>query len=130
MAKAVRLVLLHGWRMDDAEGGRNSWVVGRWDSLASARLQQHVQVHAHCGCPICCETFAPGDAVVNLPCNHNFHAVCSGLPPSPASGGSTSAREYSSGICAWLCEGQGTCPCCRADVLYGFTGGHAARASS
>uniref|UniRef100_A0A7S1PNY6 RING-type domain-containing protein n=1 Tax=Alexandrium catenella TaxID=2925 RepID=A0A7S1PNY6_ALECA len=30
-------------------------------------------------CLICLEDFAPGDALVYLPCNHHFHASCAGI---------------------------------------------------
>jgi hypothetical protein len=42
-------------------------------------------------CPICCEPFAVGDALVRLPCVHVFHDGC---------------------IVPWLLR-RNTCPCCR-----------------
>jgi hypothetical protein len=60
---------------------------------------------SHANCPICYERFHAADTVVNLPCNHNFHAVCSG----PAS-------DCCNGICAWVASGHVTCPCCRTAI--------------
>jgi hypothetical protein len=54
-------------------------------------------------CPLCHEAFASNDIVLNLACNHNFHACCS-------TGGASSV-----GICDWLGTNV-TCPYCRAVV--------------
>lgn len=97
-----------GWTMDDAMAGRDAWVAFGWSERDGAqRVDAHrVDMHAHDECPICQEKFKTEDVVVNLPCNHNFHAACE------------NGRE-SSGICFWLEKGvapRATCPCCRAPV--------------
>lgn len=65
-------------------------------------------------CPICHDRFHASDVIVNLPCNHNFHAVCHRDDPRGAGGGN------GGGMCAWLQSGHGTCPCCRAAVIRNF----------
>jgi len=116
MCRAARLVLERGWSMDDMLAGRHSWVASRWDAMQSARCHDQplsnlqppiATTHDHC--PICYERFCAADVVVNLPCNHNFHAACHSQPTTSASGGG--------GICAWLAAGQHSCPCCRAEVF-------------
>ena len=107
MTQAARLVIERGWRMDDAEMGREGWVVARWDALAGARppwppVGMHPTAHSHCA--ICDESFAASDAVVNLPCNHNFHAMCNRGDQQP------------SGLCGWAAAGHLTCPCCRTTI--------------
>lgn len=54
-------------------------------------------------CPICWETFAHGDVVVELPCNgkHKYHKEC---------------------ITEWMNGGHMTCPTCRDDVSWAEAG--------
>ena len=131
MCRAARMVLDDGWRMDAPLGG-GGWVVAPWSTLCrtpgAVRVRDDVSGtfdgdptlgacmhangngngHAHAQppretlCPICHDVFCSGDVVVNLPCNHNMHAVCN--------------CEQQGGLCAWLAAGQATCPCCRAPI--------------
>jgi hypothetical protein len=129
MCRALRMVLDQGWRMDDLLGGRRAWLVSRWDRLSASRTHATSDADADISdysafwmdglrvtdarrvakadgvCPICHDDFRPLDVVVNLPCNHNFHAACHGRP-----------HGEHGGLCAWLEAGRGTCPCCRALV--------------
>ena len=104
MRSASNLISESGWVMDDAMAGRDAWVASSWEHVGLMRLTPGgLDPMAHDECPICQERFSRSDIVVNLPCNHNFHAVC-----HPASGG---------GLCAWLETEQASCPCCRVAVF-------------
>ena len=107
MTSAARLVVERGWRMDDSADGRRSWVVARWERLRSSSVCNHQSST----CPICHETFSASDAVVNLPCNHDFHAVCITEDRTHAKRG-----IQASGLCAWLASGHVSCPMCRASI--------------
>ena len=122
MCRAARLVLERGWRMDDLLAGRRGWVASRWDLLPSARRHdqqvsrlQPAIAGLHDTCPICYERFRAADVVVNLPCNHNFHAACHSPQHQPPPFGAS----LGGGICAWLAAGNHSCPCCRAEVFLG-----------
>jgi hypothetical protein len=111
MREATRLVTC-GWTMDDTHCGRKGWVVARWEVLQRTPWLARVDAAAvspvaHANCPICYESFQPRDCVVNLSCNHNFHATC-----ASASGGGAGRG----GIIEWVASDRSTCPCCRADV--------------
>ena len=136
MCRAARMVLERDWRMDDALASRRAWLVSRWDRMRGSRLQQNPQLRSqgddfwmmdgprvpfaarsndettHDHCPICMERFQMFDVVVNLPCNHNFHAAC----PSSAPAGLAAPHVATGGVCAWLVAGHDTCPCCRAAI--------------
>jgi hypothetical protein len=125
ICRAARLALEDPtkWRMDDLFAGRRGWVATTWELLPEARTKilsiggdsaatRPPTVHDHC--PICYEAFLATDAVVNLPCNHNFHAVCNRSVATFANNGLSVAGG--GGLCAWLSGGQHTCPCCRAEV--------------
>jgi hypothetical protein len=56
---------------------------------------QNISSYDQHNCHICIESFAKGDALVQLPCLHSFHEPC---------------------IRKWLCEEKVTCPVCRMDI--------------
>ena len=117
------------WHMDDALAGRAAWVAARWARLRldpgsvrvaslltataaalagpavaplAAAAAAHAPPGAHDACALCQERFEPEDVVVNLACNHNFHAFCG---------------DGAHGLCAWMAAAGAaapTCPCCRA----------------
>ena len=114
MQRAVGLVSA-GRVMDDAVMGRSAWVVASWETfvrnpgsvrrargplsafqLSSSSLPLPSK---HDVCPLCQETFALDDLVINLGCNHNFHGACSS----------------NDGICTWMST-HDTCPCCRENL--------------
>ena len=96
------------WAMDDTLGGPQAWVAARWSRLVGAPQTVRPSRPPHApplardaSCALCQEPFAPQDVVINLPCNHNFHAACPTL------------QGGQGGLCVWL-DGHGTCPSCRA----------------
>ena len=123
------MVLENGWRMDDACAGRRAWVASRWDRMSQSRLSDLPSMlpasTVFDTCPICYERFQAADVVINLPCNHNFHAVCYGGRAAAASSSaeppSEEAGSLDGGICAWLASGTHSCPCCRSEVFKPFS---------
>jgi hypothetical protein len=57
-------------------------------------------------CAMCQESFEYNDIVINMACNHNFHACATNKE------GSTSGCK---GICEWIAKSP-TCPCCRCII--------------
>jgi hypothetical protein len=153
---ATAFMMLHasrmvgrGWSMDDDVCARRAWTVNLWNTML--RTPSSVRSDAlarsltkHPVCPICHEAFRPGDVVVNLPCNHNYHVTCPrptaacthghghGQEQDPeheqnpeqdaeqsSTGNDDSSRGISlSGITAWLVVGHDTCPLCRARISF------------
>lgn len=114
MRRAIEMVAA-GRVMDDAVMGRSAWVAASWETLVrnpgSVRRTRgpssafHLSSSSlplpakHDVCPLCQETFALDDMVINLGCNHNFHGACSS----------------NEGICTWM-SSHDTCPCCRENL--------------
>lgn len=120
MCYALHMIADRGWHMDDACVGRNGWVLGRWstmiqrpNSVRRGPAECAASLCSHHECPICFGDFLSGDFVINLPCNHNVHAICD-------------MRRYTSsndasidGMCKWLSMGDNpTCPCCRTPIAF------------
>ena len=109
--KSAQLIS-NGWTMDDQIHGREAWVVGRWSDMTVRphkvrRNALHLSNHKECA--ICLTAFRDTDVVVNLACNHNFHAI------------QCNSSLHSSSICTWIdsLDSEGlrvTCPCCRDHV--------------
>lgn len=117
MRQALSMVT-NGAVMDDAIHGRTAWVAARWETLVRnpgsvrrirapspscfAFTSSSLPLPAkHDTCPLCHESFALDDLVINLGCNHNFHGSCS--------------TNSNGGICTWM-DAHNTCPCCRVAI--------------
>lgn len=111
--KSAQLIS-NGWTMDDKIHGRDAWVIGRWSDMTVhphkvRRNALHLSNHKECA--ICLTAFLDTDVVINLACNHNFHAVqCN--------------SSNSGSFCSWIDSvaapvgnedrrSRVTCPCCR-----------------
>jgi hypothetical protein len=124
--KSARLVS-SGWTMDDRIHGRRVWVVARWGEMTTRphRVRGDAAcLGTHAECAICLTAFAKSDLVINLPCNHNFHAV------------QCHSTNSNNGLCTWATlrgnayedaeagaeaeaeaeEAAVTCPCCRGAI--------------
>lgn len=108
--KAAALVN-SGWTMDDNVHSQRGWVVARWLDMTirphEIRRKSCKNLDAHGECAICLTAFDDMDVVINLPCNHNFHAVSCGN------------SKKGEGICSWINKhpGPGSCPCCRGSLM-------------
>lgn len=111
---AIRLTE-NGWFMDDFLLRSNAWVVARWGDL-KRRTQFHrssydrekgIQLQNCDECCLCQEKFRDSDVVLNTPCNHNHHWICS--PDN---------SHIPSGLKCWVHDqNKLCCPCCRADMF-------------
>ena len=135
MARAKTLCA-RGWRMDDLVMGRRAWVVATWQHMSVTPFNVRLIVDGKLDaaspatfpqCPICFESFSPGDVVVNLPCNHNFH-VCMGgggvdgeegkeREKKQGGGGGGGGGGVCGGVHSWLSRGNVGCPCCRKHLV-------------